>query len=325
MKNNNFIIKLFTIFVIPLLLILIGTGLSIYYYREVSVTTLQYDHTIAQMQFSSHPELYKGDLIYGEFIAHEDNLGAIAVPVTTFNRINNDIIVFQLKEKGSKDWYCFNKYFTDRFPDNEPYPFGFPVIKNSKGKIYEFEIYSVNGIPNNAIGFLKNRQYFFSRYTFDRHTVIQSKKSILQFALTKSENLFLNINYLAYLMVFLVPAVLYLVEILFRNTMERMVLMRTILPHIMIATMVVVYVIQPVLMQSDIVIFLALMTYIVAQRFRISSSHIFGIALVLLFLSPLWLLTHMEEVASRSAIITFFYTIVGLLLLYNESRAGQKT
>lgn len=311
MNNKMKSIVLYIIF--PLILIVVGFFLSIYFYRETSLLTLQFSHPNEHVSYPATQELLKGELIQGELIAQENNLGTIAIPVTTFNRINNDIVVFELRQKGEKDWQVFNKYFTDRFPNDEPYPFGFPPIVDSKGKTFEFIVYSVNGVADNAIGFMHTSYNFYSRYTFLRSDFV-SRTQLISFFKRKLLNLFSNVGYILYTLLFLLPTAFYFL-FLNNNILSR----KRITGFTLIAIILTLYIVAPVLMKSDVIWFVAFLISCIAWLSKMRSRHVFGIALVLLITSPVWLLfPSTVEVTNRSAITVFFVSIIGILLLYCE-------
>lgn len=316
MKKEKF--NTIKIIIVPFLMLIVGFFLSIYFYLEVSPLTLQYVHPTSQISFPLSKELLKGDRIHGEFIAKENNLGTIAIPITTFNRLNNDIIVFEMRVKGAKFWNIVNKYVTDRFPNDKPYPFGFPVINNSQGKTYEFEVYSMNGVRDNAVGFTKGSKFFYSRYTFSR-TYLTGEKSLASFAQKKVANLLMSPQYIFYLLLFLAPTFLYYNVILDNKIEKKHSKIRGIIPYTFIASFLIVYIIQPVSMKSDIVWYIVVLIYLTASYFHKHASDLLVIGLILLIVSPLWLLMNIVEIANRSAIMIWFITGISLILLYKES------
>ena len=76
------------------------------------------------------------------------------VKFNTFDQINLESLIFRIREKNSTDWYYQNKYKTDQINKEIFFPFGFPIIENSQGKVYEIEIESLHSTVNpNAINF----------------------------------------------------------------------------------------------------------------------------------------------------------------------------
>jgi hypothetical protein len=157
--------------IIFLLLLFSGFLAGLTTYRDLGFLTVEYPLRGNEIDWVRDEPLVKGGwTVRGQFTARDNHLGMVALRVRTFNRINNDLIVFRLRESGQKNWPVFNTYFTDRFIDNWLFPFGFPPIADSINRKYEFEISSVNGVPDNGIGFSFWPPQAVSRYvyTWDR-------------------------------------------------------------------------------------------------------------------------------------------------------------
>ena len=97
--------------------------------------------------------LVKGEKIIGEFTAPENYLGAIRIKFDMKQKIVNDTVIFRIKKKGDKNWYFKSKYDARLFTGMKDYPFGFPPIKNSKGKTFIFELQSLKGSPEEGVRF----------------------------------------------------------------------------------------------------------------------------------------------------------------------------
>lgn len=124
--------------------------------------------------------------IRGNFIAKTDNLGIIAIPFNTHNRSINDRIYFRIKEAGSNNWFYQNIYKTNQFKNNIPFPFGFPIIQNSKNVSYTFEIESLNGTPDDSPSISKAKPYFLSKYKFPKSELVKNPYILSQFLVNKT-------------------------------------------------------------------------------------------------------------------------------------------
>lgn len=108
--------------------------------------------------------ILKGQTIYQEFVAENNNMGTIAIQFTNFGKINDGFILFRLfNNEGGLIYENF--YKIDQFNPDFPFTFGFPVLENSKGKKYIFEIVSVDGDGNNSVG-LSDVDFFMIKYDF---------------------------------------------------------------------------------------------------------------------------------------------------------------
>ncbi|HSV94369.1 MAG TPA: hypothetical protein VLH94_00115 [Spirochaetia bacterium] len=143
-------------------------------------------------------ELEKGDIVKGEFTASYNNIGQVTVRFNNNYHDSEDILVFRLREKGEKDWYYQAKYKTDQFLAHRLFPFGFPAISNSAGKIYEFELESLNGIQGRGISIDIKKPIFTVKTMFTKDELVSNKKSLFFFIVQKIFNLTLYIPLFLY-------------------------------------------------------------------------------------------------------------------------------
>lgn len=101
-------------------------------------------------------------------------------------------IIFQIKEKGAREWFYQNTYYFDQAAPAHLYPFGFPPIENSKDKTYLVEIEGKKPIApeeNNLYLFASvnraNQPYLYSRYVYTRQTLKRDWQPILNNTLNK--------------------------------------------------------------------------------------------------------------------------------------------
>lgn len=300
--------------VCALMILASGIAASVFVYRDASFGTLQYYHELNTVRGPVGQELVKGTIVHGEFTSAENNLGIVAIPVKTFNRINKDIIVFRLKEKKSLDWLVFNKYVTDRFPTNVNFPFGFPVITDSAGKTYEFEIYSVNGLPGNAIGIGGVSHRFESQYTYTKSDLLRDRQHFINFMQRKTQSLLGNASYLSVLFMFCIPFILYVIS----NPVpgSDVVVLRKYrwLSHLVLVLTIYAFVIHTAYYKGMISIYVGVLLFVVIFVTGLPVRQtLFRYALGLLLLSPLWVSIGMEQSASKSAIL-IFYLVTGALV-----------
>ncbi|MGA2911285.1 MAG: glycosyltransferase family 87 protein [Candidatus Levyibacteriota bacterium] len=133
-------------------------------------------------------ELFAKKTIVGTFVAQADNLGIIEIPFDTHNRSIDDKVIFRIKANGEKNWYFQSVYNAGQFQTDVPFPFGIPVIKNSRNNRYTFEIESLDGRPNNSISLSKASPYFFSKYKFSKAELTRNPLTLIQFIVVKAIN-----------------------------------------------------------------------------------------------------------------------------------------
>src|SRR4030042_3571032 len=172
------------------------------------------DQKRTSLVFWKTDELLAGEKINGEFVAYEDNLGIISIRFNTFDRINDDVLIFRLKEKDSESWYYENKYKVDQFQPDKLFPFGFPKIENYNGKIYQFEIESTKGESENAIAISPQFPIFRVKYHFDKEQLLANKLVLARFLFKKFIDAANNFNFILASLVFFIPFFFYLFYLL---------------------------------------------------------------------------------------------------------------
>lgn len=172
-------------------------------YQDSFITSLSVTGSI--------PETQKGTAILpltpyvGQFIASYDRLGVVKIRISTGGRLNTNTVVFRLRERGQKTWLVQNAYVTDRFPDGEFYPFGFPVIENSKGKTYEYELTTSDGSAQNTIKVLPGSYAFQSQYIYSSALIRSDGAAALWFLQQKLVELFGTLPHLGYWFMCMLP------------------------------------------------------------------------------------------------------------------------
>lgn len=136
---------------------------------------------------SSPLVLLGGKKITGNFIAKSDNLGIIAIPFDTHKQSIEDKIVFRLKETSNKNWYYQGTYNTNQIQHNIPFPFGFPVVRNSKNIAYTFELESFSGTRNKSLSIIREDSHFYSKYKFSKTELLNNPFTLMQFIVAKTK------------------------------------------------------------------------------------------------------------------------------------------
>lgn len=200
---------------IPLVLLGVWFGLTLWYVAnfDTSFLVISYNHPSTDFIKITHDKLMKGDKLIGQFKAVEDNLGIVALRFKSFQRVeykDEDALVFRLKEKGSKEWYYQNKYRSGFIYDTPFLPFGFPLIHDSKGKIYIFELGSLKGNQNNGVALSERSPFFQSKYQENKAALFSDKENFIIFVVKKFVNSLQTVDVLYSSIVFLLPLLFYL-------------------------------------------------------------------------------------------------------------------
>ena len=204
--------RVFDWLIVPFFLIVLGSVLFLnnVLHQEEPFSVLVQSQNKSIPIYGKSGEILSGEKIAFEFKAIEDNLGIVAVRFATFNRINDDILAFRIKEKWDKDWYYENDYKTDQFQPNQLFPFGFPVIQSSKNKVYQLEIESTKGVIGNAVSLTGLLPVFQAKYQFSKDKILSSRQEKLIFVKKKLLNLMSNREFSATSIIFFYPFFFYL-------------------------------------------------------------------------------------------------------------------
>lgn len=178
---------------------------KIYRYEDHNPTVIIENNSLNLQQ---NIELLKGNKIFGEFKAKHNNLGIISIPFDTHYRINDDYLIFRIKNKNQANWFYENKYKVDQFQNKKYFPFGFPEIKNSKNETYQIEIESVQGSDDNFVSVNKYSQ-ILSKYSYPKTYLLENKKELIPFLINKSTSFFRHLTINNLLFVFILPVLLY--------------------------------------------------------------------------------------------------------------------
>lgn len=152
--------------------------------------------------------------IQGEFTATNNRLGIVEIKFNVYYETIPDTLIFRIKEKGDTDWFYQSKHnniaHTQAF-----FPFGFPVISDSKNKTYVFELESAFGNDEKFLSLSSQSPFFLTKYSFPLNYLKQNKTEISSFALAKGVSIITALttvpisNYLFIILVsFLIPIII---------------------------------------------------------------------------------------------------------------------
>jgi hypothetical protein len=141
----------------------------------------------------------------GQFTAIFDRLGIVKIRISTEGRINTNTLVFRLREHGTHTWLVENTYVTDRFIDGEKYPFGFPIILNSKRKTYEYELTTVDGSEENTIAVLPGIYSFQTDYIYSKTLILTNRQTMIWFLKEKVKEVISTLPHIEYWIMCFLP------------------------------------------------------------------------------------------------------------------------
>lgn len=326
---------------------------------DTSFSILSYSHAKNSFTKLTFNKLYKGNEIVGGFKAQDNNLGIVSIRFQTFIRPPyslEDHYVFRIKEKGANKWYYQNIYRSGLIYDTPFFPFGFPIIKDSKGRTYIFELVSLNGSSINALSIRNFGPILITKYKYTRDELM-NKEVFLKFLYTKIYNSIQNPDVYFSSFIYLLPFFFYLFWISFfekyfvpfkkRTTRIAKYLSHSrffgpvlsILKKVFILNLDVVIIfiilldILIVQITNDIVYLIIISLWIITLRkYKKESNYSFFIALTILLFAPLFLFLQDEPTAEKATIWAYMLIIAGTIQIFIElkekpskldSRAGK--
>lgn len=313
-----------------LVFFIISVALGLYWYEEAYITTIVgfHDSRVFSGESRLSNQIFTGTVLRGEFTALHNNLGTVRFRFTTFGRLNEDTIQFRLKEKGKSEWDVINSYTTNAFVNGGMYPFGFPVIPHSKGKIYQFEIHSEKGSAGNAVGISTEYNPMATQYIYSREFLVHNTKDLRNFVAEKIDSLKSDASFQLYILLFIIPTIFWVSIGVFRSSGIKFTIgvLSSLYMHI-------VFFYLPVAMNTNIILFIvfsdififasSVYPFILDCIFRMMgvkvnaesllSAYSFSLAIIFTLLIPINLYLDLEIAASRVAIGALYLTIFGLM------------
>lgn len=306
--------KWFTLGLVPFALFLLGVALILFYNPYASFSVLRYGQAVSDKIYGKEGELLGKEKIYGEFTAQDNYLGIVLFNLNTFNRTNTDTIEFKFKEKTAKNWYAINGYKVDKFQNGFNYPFGFPPIKDSKGKTYYFEIRSLYGEEGNAIGINRAISFISTEYVFPRSVYSSNKQELVSFVIKKFINMFTNPLFYPILVLYLFPFLFYF---LIPFSKKKKLLGK----YILFFPLIVLMLLDKFLVDKvvDLITFeLQIFWIILIIIYKWESSVTFLFSLIFVLMLPFLIFMNLIEIAEKIAIQAYFFLAIAVFQLFLE-------
>ncbi len=304
----------------------------------------------------SHDRLLKGEKISGEFKAERDNLGIVSLRFKKFLRIpydQEDTLIFRIKEKDSSQWYYENEYRSGLTYDVPFLPFGFPLIPDSKGKIYYFELESLRGNSVNGVVLSEREPILVTKYEADRGLVFSNLNELFNFLNEKFLRALLTIDIFYSSVIFALPLVFYFLhftsfgkrvmeyvpkfiisrleafgkKLFGRKYKQTIVILSSFFYHWMLIILIVLLFFDIFFLQilNDLLYILVIFLWIIILKiYRKDRVQSFRLGIVLLIISPMALAFSNVDVAEKAAVWAFAFFIAGLIQAFLEIRKKRK-
>lgn len=292
-------------FLFPLFLFLFGAYNLFNYLKagEFGITNLDVRGDLSQMVSTRSGELLKGDKVWGTFHSKYTHLGLLSVRFYNQDRDSKDTLVFRLKEVGQEKWFYETKYETDQFLPHKHFPFGFPVIKNSDGKNYVFELESLRGATGSGILVDNQAPVFIAKSSFPKADLLKDKKLQFYFLKNKILNIFGDADILFNAILFFLPYFFYMIYLSTEGVSFQL-----------LTGLVLAFVFYDVFWLTKSFDFLYISVIflwgITSRRFHFESRIAAVIALIFLALTPVMLLFGEDNLAEKTAVWAYLFLCV---------------
>lgn len=323
-QKKRFVYRLFAVGVswvfLPILLALIGFLYGIINYPGASFYSLNFYHPRAEGVQEFVP-LRNREVLSFAFVSQMDNLGTIAV---RFKLPNDDVegtITFRLVNTDTGEIIFTGNYDMRVLYGERFYPLGFPAIRNSKNVRYSVMLESEYSKGEHiAIHF--EEAAFFTKYHVDKISPIDDTDKFLDYFQQKLMNLAVDREFYSYILLYLLPMILYFIWKIMNNRYVTAALM------ILIAYRIYGSVYLPLQqMGYDAELYFKLATlFFVIVKFNIGGTAYFILAMGMFLLSTLYVALQKETIAQGYAIWTYYFMSLGLCAYiweYNGERINR--
>jgi hypothetical protein len=201
----------FKYFLTPVLLLSLGAIIVVLSVTKSKQFTTVLTKNYSNVEFEGTTgEIFGDNKAQAEFIATENNLGIVAIRFNTFERTDENKLRFKISEKGSEIPIYENLYKTDQFQQDKFFTFGFPVIKNSKGKLYALELEPATATESAAVAISSKSPRLQTRYKFSQSYLVKNPCDLMHFAIGKTGEMLPDPNFITLVVLAISPLFIYL-------------------------------------------------------------------------------------------------------------------
>lgn len=310
--------------ILPFLLFVLWFLLTCWYIIifDQSLLVISYNHPTSSFTSITHDKLLKGEKLAGEFTAKDNNLGIVALRFKSFQRVpykDEDSLRFRIKEKGASTWYYQNTYRSGFTYDMPFLPFGFPVIPDSKGKTYVFELESLKGNWENGVALSTRQPFLVSKYQEDKAVLLSNKLKLVEFGFKKFVNSFRTIDILYSSFIFALPFIFFMLW----NSKVRKYLPKYSFA-VFLLSVIVVDILFLQILDDLLYIVVPIIWLFLLQASKIDNKYTFVVGLVLLLISPIFLQFNITNVAETAGAWAFIFFVAATFLAILELKKNDK-
>ncbi|UOY91322.1 DUF2142 domain-containing protein [Ectobacillus sp. JY-23] len=167
MSRFQSVLKSYWLHGLLILLTLLSFLLFMYDHRSLFLVPREMDHTVVSQNESNAimGELGNNMLVSQSFVSPKDTFSKVQLSVGTYQRENQGVVSFQLKEAGQSQPLFETTIEIQQLKDGIN-SFSFPAVQNAKGKTYEFTLRSTNTLPGKSFTLWKSSKDSYADGTF---------------------------------------------------------------------------------------------------------------------------------------------------------------
>lgn len=305
---------------LPILLFVYGVFSLFGYLRstEFGILTLDNRGLRTQIDAKNKGELFKGDIVKGEFHSRYKNLGVITVRFYNQDRDSKDVIAFRLKQAGQDKWLFESKYNTDQFLPHRLFPVGIPTINESDNQDYDFEIESLSGATNSGIIVDYSQEpIFVARSVFTKNELLSDRNKLFYFLTNKFLNIFGDPDIRLNTFFYFLPFIFYWLFLATRGVRYQFLIGLSFL-----ITMWDIFLLK----SSSDALYIALLFFwaLIARRFHFESRIAGLFAIGYLIITPVFLILGQDQMADKSAVWSYLFLCITVAQQVYELRYHPK-
>lgn len=317
--NKIFVNKTIVLGLIPFLLIVFWFLTALIFNNKVNFSILLYQQSKNSIKIISDNSNQENK-ITGKFKANDDNLGLIMFRFNVYSPGSEDIVTFRIKQEGDRNWYHADSFRAAVLTSGELLPMGFPVIKASKGREYQFEILS----KNNKVEI--DDFNFLAGYEFSKNELISNKGEGLNFLLKKIYTSFTNLDFILSSLKYFIPLLFYL---FFYFAIKRLRIWWKILKieGIYIGIPLFLIFLDIVITKKfylPVIILLILIWLYSFSKKKLESQINFVLAFILILIWIILILFKITDFQSKINFWTYVFLVIGVLTAAIEERDVKK-
>jgi hypothetical protein len=315
--NHFYRNKWIKLLVIPVILICFWVICSLLFSSYANFTILTHNYERSAIISSPQSLLLNGKSIVGEFSAAENNLGIISIRFLTHEKLSyedQDNVVFRIKERDAKTWFYQRTYTAGGIYELPLYPFGFPKITDSKGKIYIFSITSLKGNKENALQLSGSEPILVTKYVYTKSELLANKKNLLQYLVKKFITSFTDLAFFESSLIYLLPFIFY---ILWISIFERLRIDRY---NFLFIFPLLIFLGITINIDLTFSFFLAIVIFwiITIRVYQLESSISFLFSTIFFFFAFVWIFFGFQEIGGRISNWTYIFLGIGVIQLLEE-------